>query len=87
MPRSIGPEIRAAARHLGDAINQVAAATSVLRREPAGATGEARRLALLLLRLREAYAVASGEPGLAPDATERVLKAERAARQALVARH
>ncbi|WP_433362007.1 FUSC family protein [Actinoplanes sp. CA-142083] len=78
---------RAAARHLEDAINQVAAATSVLRREPAGATGEARRLALLLLRLREAYVVASGEPGLAPDATERVLKAERAARQALVARH
>jgi uncharacterized membrane protein YccC len=78
---------RAAARHLDDAINRVAARTAVLRREPPGESGEARRLALLLLRLREAYAVASGEPGLAPDVTERVLRAERSARQALVERH
>ncbi|WP_433293418.1 FUSC family protein [Actinoplanes sp. CA-030573] len=74
---------RAAARHLDGAINEVAAATAELRR----GHGEARRLAGLLLQLREAYAVASGEPGLAPDATERVLRAERAARLALVGRH
>ncbi|GIM93402.1 hypothetical protein [Paractinoplanes toevensis] len=76
---------RAAARHLSEAITEVAAATAALRRDPGDPSGEATRLARALLTLREAYAVATGEPGPAPDTTERVLAAERAGRQVLAA--
>ncbi|GAA2637722.1 FUSC family protein [Paractinoplanes durhamensis] len=77
---------RAAARHLDEAIDEVTTATTALRRDRSDATGEARRLALLLLTLREAYGVASGEPGLDPGVTEQVLTAERAGRQVLAGR-
>jgi uncharacterized membrane protein YccC len=75
---------RAAARHLTEAITEV---TSQLPRDPGAPTADPQRLALSLLTLREAYAVASGEPGLPPDTTERVLTAEREGRQALAATH
>ncbi|MEU4240185.1 FUSC family protein [Actinoplanes sp. NPDC026619] len=78
---------RAAARHLDEAIAEVTAASAELRRRPSDPTAQARRLALLLLTLREAYGVTSGEPGLAPDVTERVLTAEREGRQALATLH
>ncbi|GIF20789.1 putative membrane protein YccC [Actinoplanes tereljensis] len=74
---------RAAVRHLNEAITAVTAATTALRRDPGGPSGEATRVARALLTLREAYAVATGEPGLAPDTTERVLATEREARQSL----
>jgi uncharacterized membrane protein YccC len=71
---------RAAGRHLDDATAAVEEATAALGSEP----GEARRLALLVAGMREAYEVAAGEPGLSEEAVERVLVAERAARSALV---
>ena len=74
---------RAAGRHLDEAVGAVERATAELLREPVADLGRARRLALLLGTLREAYEVAEGEPGLAPDAIDRVLRAEQAARRAL----
>jgi hypothetical protein len=68
---------RAAARHL-------AAATAAVEEATSGAS-EPRRLALLVATMREAYEVASGEPGLPDEAVDRVLSAERKARSALAA--
>ncbi|XVU22271.1 FUSC family protein [Actinoplanes sp. CA-054009] len=76
---------RAANRHLDEAITAVEAGTEALRREPADPLLQARRLALLVATLREAYDVAAGEPGLQPQVTARVLDAERSARASLAA--
>ncbi|MFC3744797.1 FUSC family protein [Paractinoplanes deccanensis] len=74
---------RAASRHLEEALAAVEAGTETLRRDPADPMLAARRLALLVATLREAYDVAAGEPGLRPEITERVLTAERSARESL----
>jgi uncharacterized membrane protein YccC len=80
---------RAAARHLAGTITATTAETAKLRLQltagPAAGdpTEQARRLALLITSLREAYDVAAGEPGLPPGTTESVLTAERQARQIL----
>ncbi|MGK5681900.1 FUSC family protein [Actinoplanes sp. URMC 104] len=72
---------RAAGRHLDEAVTAVESATAALPGDPARARG----LALLVATMREAYDVASGEPGLRPEVTDRVLNAERAARSVLAA--
>jgi hypothetical protein len=69
---------RAASRHLDRALAEVETA-------PAETEADGQRLVRRLLALRSAYEVASGEPGLDPEVTERVLKAERTARQGLAA--
>jgi uncharacterized membrane protein YccC len=82
---------RAANRRLAEAAAAVEQATEVLRHQPASAsprepgdlTGPARRLALLVATMREAYEVAAGEPGLDEVAVGRVLRAEGEARSAL----
>ncbi|MEV4348468.1 FUSC family protein [Actinoplanes sp. NPDC049596] len=76
---------RAANRHLDEAITAVETGTGTLRRGPADPMLEARRLALLVATLREAYDVAAGEPGLQPEVTARVLEAEQSARASLAA--
>ena len=84
---------RAATRHLTAAITHVEDATAVITSATAAITdvedataapGEPRRLALLVATMREAYEVAAGEPGLAEETVDRVLRAEREARAALV---
>lgn len=67
---------RAATRHLTSAITAVEEATTVVP--------DARRLALLVATMREAYEVAAGEPGLAEETVDRMLHAEHRARAALV---
>jgi hypothetical protein len=74
---------RSAARHLEVALAACEASTAGLERAATGTGEPARRLAVELTVLREAYDIAAGEPGLPPDATERVLDAERRARRAL----
>ncbi|MFF5076941.1 FUSC family protein [Actinoplanes sp. NPDC000266] len=76
---------RAADRHLDEAIAAVEAGTETLRNDPGDPMLEARRLALLVATLREAYDVAAGEPGLKPEVTARVLAAEQSARASLAA--
>ncbi|WP_143235508.1 FUSC family protein [Paractinoplanes atraurantiacus] len=74
---------RAANRYLAEAVTAVEIGTDALRRDPADPMLEARRLALLVATLREAYDVAAGEPGLQPEITARVLEAEKSARDSL----
>jgi Fusaric acid resistance protein-like len=59
--------------------------TAVAEQAAAEVTARARRLALLVDAVREAYEVAAGEPGVPDGTTERVLAVERHARQALAA--
>ncbi|MET0418331.1 MAG: FUSC family protein, partial [Actinoplanes sp.] len=79
---------RAAARHLDTSIAAVELATTRLRDAlEADPTPAARELAMRLRTMRDAYDVATGEPGLPPAATERVLNAEREARTTLLTVH
>ncbi|GAA2580746.1 hypothetical protein GCM10010435_67580 [Winogradskya consettensis] len=72
---------RTAARHLDKALATCTRTTDELTAAP---TRElARRLAVNLMVLREAYEIASGEPALPPETTELVLATERRARSAL----
>ncbi|WP_305784660.1 FUSC family protein [Symbioplanes lichenis] len=75
---------RVAAKHLDLAVAACEHTTAGLARTRETRPGAAERLLVAqLTALREAYDVASGEPGLTPAATDRVLTAERNARLAL----